>query len=1621
MRLRDSLSGSVVLGSEFFVRNCDEDVAPRSPSAPCLRRGRFPAVATPTQAQVKSEAADGREAGESKGRGQAKADREEEKWSAFSLGERAQPVDASRDKLAFLSPPPHLAADVLVDSTIIGPALSEVKAMGSEAFDLNEQPNKNRGASWTYVLLQKDSKNICRTKVCDLPIEVPFIWPIVSFVPTKAYERRDFPKLSLLPYPEDRKQKAEWGKFMQFLSDNKKAAIVRCGSSTFHILAPQPDESPDFSHAVLMFECGQNGPEDCKQTPGLSAREEHMNSPAMNVSKRSSKYDLYGSRNPKLPYFKEEIGDSRPNPKGMATSHKHHNPLDMELCRSVPESSPCESVEDSPRVLNPTVKKQKTSPTKNFISADPSYLRTLSQTHAGWIFGAIAELIDNSRDAGASRLSISIESLFSKKAQRKIPVLSVIDDGCGMTYADMMRMISFGHKRPNEHCEDQIGRFGIGFKTGAMKLGKDAVVLTQTSSSRSVAFLSQSFNQEKDNLEIPVVAYCKEGHYMEVDLSVQSEATAEYNLNAIKEFSSFNEYFIGEKLGLFGENGTGTQIYIWNLDKWGTDYTLEWNSGKLSENPVHNGRGDILIHSRRVPLDYSLQSYLELMFLNPRMKITVQGSSVKSRPLAKTLNNTSVVSGEIMGRSIVLTLGRSKVEWDRMNCGIFLYWHGRLIESYKRVGGQKHSADVGRGLIGVADITNLIDDEDGNSWVLNNKQGFQDCEMYAKLEEWLGRKVDEYWDTKYDNLELFAFFIQRKAGERYKPDQDWVQCYSCRKWRMLNAGFNSDTLPEEWFCNMPPFNGKCEVPEQQMGRGVIVIGEKRGYDEQKKGASPVHKNSEDDLDSASSQTEDNVPRPHLKRLRRGPAKGFLLSNFELLRLRKFPVKRRAVWSNPKRIQSVTVINRSWSREAANAALPFFDRLTPLPTHPPPSYGHRKPAFLTRLASASCACLKAASLFGMYLKAAIVKFGSSTFHILAPQPDEHTNFSHAVLMYDHETNDPGSCRQMLGTSVKQVHSPVANVSKRTHKSEFQYRSTNQKPYFNEEICESGMSKEMNSSHKHHELHRTVAEFSPIELVEDGPKACDPVRKRATAPRENFIHADPSYLRTLGHTHGGWIFGALAELIDNSRDGGSSRLNISIEFLFLKKQDTFVPVLSVIDDGHGMTYADMMRMVSFGHKGSKEHCKDQIGRFGIGFKTGAMKLGKDAVVLTQTPSSRSVAFLSQSFNEKKDNVEIPVVTYRREGQYMEVDLSIQSEATAKYNLNAIKEFSPFNEYSLGEKLGLFHEEGTGTQVYIWNLDKWGTEYTLEWHSRKSLESIHTDSGDILIRSRRVRSRPGQTSNKVPLDYSLQSYLEVMFLNPRMKISVQGSWVKSRPLAKTLNKTSVVSGEVMGRTVLLTLGMSKDEENGHSWVLNNKQGFEDCEIYAKLEEWLGCKVDEYWDTNFDTLELRKGGGHYKADDQWVQCYSCRKWRVLSAGFNTESLPDEWFCYMPPFSGKCEIPEQQLGHGVIVVGEKRTAYQERNRVAAQKEEMAKKPQRSENIEVESTTQDEVHVKIIQDIPATINKGKNSSNGSPSMHKNDSDDDPECASLRIEDNTSRPTLKRLRRGPASSYKVEAE
>lgn len=45
-----------------------------------------------------------------------------------------------------------------------------------------------------------------------------------------------------------------------------------------------------------------------------------------------------------------------------------------------------------------------------------------------------------------------------------IPVLQVVDNGHGMNHEEIVKMLSFGHKRPEESDAEQIGHFGVGFK-----------------------------------------------------------------------------------------------------------------------------------------------------------------------------------------------------------------------------------------------------------------------------------------------------------------------------------------------------------------------------------------------------------------------------------------------------------------------------------------------------------------------------------------------------------------------------------------------------------------------------------------------------------------------------------------------------------------------------------------------------------------------------------------------------------------------------------------------------------------------------------------------------------------------------------------------------------------------------------------------------------------------------------------------------------------------------------------------------------------------------------------------------------------------------------------------------
>ncbi|BBN19872.1 MORC family CW-type zinc finger protein [Marchantia polymorpha subsp. ruderalis] len=678
--------------------------------------------------------------------------------------------------------------------------------MSGVILDLNSLPDEGRPTVvYEYSgLLSKDGILVSPVAVIHLPISLPSNLNFSDFKPAAYYPLDNLPSFDLHPQNPspnasipDRRH--EWLKFTSFLHARDKVIPIIVGEWELLIKPPKVRPTEKSPLRVCYRKLQKFRAPACEISPTPSPTV----APACEISPTPS---------PTVA------------PAPQPVSGSVHSIPAADVGRSSAE------VLDPPENLRDNSKER-----RSLGQMHPSYLQTLAQLHASWQFGGLAELVDNARDAQATRLNISITTVKMKGKSDLMPLLRIEDNGRGMNHEEIVRMLQFGHKMANHKDHNHIGYFGVGFKSGSMRLGRDVIILTQSKDSRSIGFLSTSYNADKEILEVPIVTYRKVHGIMEMDLSVQTEEQGQACLQAVKTFSPFNEFEIGSFFDKIGEGkGNGTYILIYNLDRWGKEYALQWDDEDPTKYHTRRDR-DITIRSKRVrarpsqtskeiPLDYSLRSYLEVLFLDPRMIIRIQGSKVKTTRLAQSLNKTYRRKGNVCGKVIELTLGRSSVEYNRGNCGIFLYWHGRLIEAYKRVGGMVHSADVGRGVIGVIDVTTLMEDDHGTK-VLNTKQSFEDCEEYAILEKWLGDIFNDYWYRYFDNLEVVSETNDGQA--HFEPDREWVQCDKCRKWRKLPGGVHTSDLPEEWFCYMKPYAKTCSEPEEQAENDIVTVGVNR--------------------------------------------------------------------------------------------------------------------------------------------------------------------------------------------------------------------------------------------------------------------------------------------------------------------------------------------------------------------------------------------------------------------------------------------------------------------------------------------------------------------------------------------------------------------------------------------------------------------------------------------------------------------------------------------------------------------------------------------------------------------------------------------------------------------------
>uniref|UniRef100_A0A3P8Y610 CW-type domain-containing protein n=1 Tax=Esox lucius TaxID=8010 RepID=A0A3P8Y610_ESOLU len=214
-----------------------------------------------------------------------------------------------------------------------------------------------------------------------------------------------------------------------------------------------------------------------------------------------------------------------------------------------------------------------------------------------------------------------------------------------------------------------------------------------------------------------------------------------------------------------------------------------------------------------------------------------------------------------------------------------------------------------------------------------------------------------------------------------------------------------------------------------------------------------------------------------------------------------------------------------------------------------------------------------------------------------------------------------------------------------------------------------------------------------------------------------------------------------------------------------------MICFLDDGTGMDPNEATHVIQFGKSSKRTPDSTHIGQYGNGLKSGSMRIGKDFILFTKKENTLSCLFLSRTFHEEEglDEVIVPLPTW---------DLLTKQPITGDPEKFAIEteliyKYSPFkNEQQLMEQFSKI-EGISGTLVIVYNLKLMDT--------REPELDVETDHQDILM--------AGTPSEGVkPERRSFRAYAAVLYIDPRMRIFIQGHKVRTKRLSCCLYKPRV-----------------------------------------------------------------------------------------------------------------------------------------------------------------------------------------------------------------------------------------
>ncbi|KAK3278407.1 hypothetical protein CYMTET_13658 [Cymbomonas tetramitiformis] len=190
-----------------------------------------------------------------------------------------------------------------------------------------------------------------------------------------------------------------------------------------------------------------------------------------------------------------------------------------------------------------------------------------------------------------------------------------------------------------------------------------------------------------------------------------------------------------------------------------------------------------------------------------------------------------------------ITFGESAEEAANKNAGLMVYWRGRLIKCYDRVGTLSSSECSTKGVLGVVKADFLTP--------ISTKQDWQEDATGVKDEfhRWVKQMVNSYRDNVLQKNE----YKVEKLSEEQKADEClWLQCdnRNCKKWRRVTREHNDDVLrwakDKSWFCfHLPEFGA--------LGEGVDACSIDRGQFDVEEDDEMIQKMGRHDTDEVTAR------------------------------------------------------------------------------------------------------------------------------------------------------------------------------------------------------------------------------------------------------------------------------------------------------------------------------------------------------------------------------------------------------------------------------------------------------------------------------------------------------------------------------------------------------------------------------------------------------------------------------------------------------------------------------------------------------------------------------------------------------------------------------------------------